>query len=1071
MRFSAEAAAVFLSATLTVFAQPPDDAAVRAAVERYYRAIEAEDVSAYLALWSAGAQRPLAESVTFLFDAIDDRFPQIAVLRSVPLGPVGPVGPVSPGNNDGRLRVYVQLRRERTRRGRGGEPDHVTGDEITTLTFARENGELKVVSEGPPAETLAAELAAAATPEQRTALLDAEPDLLGAPLVSALSRVAATESGMQRYPRAEQLFRLAVELARRTGSRKEEGEALHNIGTALYFQRRFPEAMAAYEERRALEQHRGDDLAMAAALVGIATIHYTVAEYTQALAGYRTALAIQDRVEDRPAAAVTLISTGNVRYVQGDYRAALRDYARSRELHRAMRDTAGEARALEGLGRTYAAQGDYAAALAAFSGVLEEARARGDRARQGTSHQSVADIHVRLGNLDAARSEYEQGRDHFTALGQLGDAGRSWQGLGMTELLAGRFAEAERAYGRSIAACTEGLDPECTAHAVVGLAFAQYAQDKFEDAAVSYRRAVAAFTKLVGPEPAARAEIGLSQALFRAGALEEAAQAAARARSAAVALGNDDVLWRALLAESRVAHKRPDGGALAPAGAAAVVVERMHEEAMQKPATAIPSDAPAALAALAVRRAWAGDHEEAWRLAIRIRELDVRAALAVNERDIARGMTAQEREEERAAALELLSLLAQRAREQGLPRPDEGRLSSLSERIAAAAASRAAAMQKLFGRHPDLPRWRGLERISIAAAQSNIPEGTVVLDFIVDDDDVLLTVARAAPHAVTAYPIALRRRELSERISALLDERTLRDSGRWRAAASELGSRLLPAAVSEALAGARHVLILPHDVLWRVPFEALPAGDRYLGERTPVSYVGSYLALLHPGARHDDREADLTAIGASVLSDAEMKQLRQTAPGWKLRPPEAAARELAGVAGVYEGRATVLAGAGATEPAIRDRLASASRQTAVHIASPFRLNAAGPLFSPVLLSGGADAAAGEDDGVLELRELLNMNVAARTAVLSDGSAMSMRDAAARSGMLQWGWLAAGVPALACPRWTVDEEAARATLIEFHRDLRAGKSTAEALQAARAAVRARAEWSAPYYWAAWIAFGS
>ena len=1059
MRFSAEAAAV-VAALLTAPAQPSDDATVRAAVERYYRAIETEDVAGYLALWTAGPQRPLAASVKFLFDAIDDRFPQITVLRSVAVGPA----------RHERLRVRVQLHRERTRRGQGGEPDRLTGEEITTLTFAREEGEWKVLSEGSPAETLAAELAAAATPEQQTALLEAEPDLVGAPLVSALSRAGANESAMQRYERAEQVFRLAVELARRTGSRKEEGEALQNIGTALYFQRRFPEAMAAYEERRALEQRRGDDLAMAAALVGIATIHYTVAEYTEALAGYRMALAIQDRLEDRPAAAVTLISTGNVRYVQGDYPAALHDYARSRELHRAMRDTAGEARALEGLGRTYAAQGDYAAALAAFSGVLDDARARGDRARQGTSHHSVGEVHVRLGNLDAARSHYQQGLDHFTALGQLGEAGRSWQGLGMSELLAGRFSDAERAYSRSIAACTEGLDPECRAHAVVGLAFAQFAQDKYEDSAASYRRAIEAFTALAGPEPAARAEIGLSQALLRTGALEEAGRAAARARTAAVALGNDDVLWRALLAESRVAQKTPDGGPLAAAGAAAAVVERMHEEALQKPATPVPSDAPAALAALAVLRARAGDHEEAWRLAIRIRELDVRAALAVNERDIARGMTPQEREEERAAALELLSLLAQRTREQGLPRPDPRRMTSLSDRIAAAAAARDAAMQKLFDRHPDLPQWRGRERISLAAARSNIPEGTVVLDFIVDDDDVLLTVGRAAPQPVTAYAIAMRRRELSERISTLLEERTLRDAGRWRGAASELAARLLPAAVSDALAGARRVIILPHDVLWRVPFDALPAGDHYLGERAAVSYAGSYLALLRPDARDQIVDPDLTAAGAAVLPDGVIKRLQQTAPGWTPRSPEGAARELAAVARVYEGHSTVAAGAAATERTVRDRLASATRQSSVHMATSFRLNAAGPLFSPLLLAGGPSAPAGDDDGVLELRELLNMNVAARVAVLSDGSAMSMRDAAARSGVLQWAWLAAGVTSLLCPRWSAGEAVSTATLTEFHRALRAGMGTAAALQAARAAVRARPEWSAPYYWAGWMALG-
>ena len=1051
------ASGVLIAALLTTPGQAVDEAAVRAAVVRYYRAIEAEDAAAYLSLWSSGTHRPLPESVKFLFEWVDDRFHEIEVLRSVQVG--------------ARLRVRVRVRRERTRRGQSGEPDSIASDEIASLTFVSESGQWKVWSEGTPADTLAAELASAETAADREALLEAEPDLIATPLVSALNRIASNESVMQRYARALELFELVVELARRTGSRTEEGEALQNIGTALFFQRRYPEALAAYERRREFEARHGDDLAMAAAIAGISTIRYTLAEYSQALAGYRLALAIQERLDERPAAAVTLISIANVRYVQGDYPAALRDYARSRDLHRTLHDRAGEARALDGLGRTHAAQGDYAAALVAFAGVLEEGRARGDRVRQATGHQSVGEVHLRLGNLDAARDHYGQSREHFLSLGQPGNAGRSWQGLAMTELVAGRFAAAEVAYERSIAACTDPGEADCAAHAIVGLAYAQFAQQKFLQSIASYRRAIEAFSALSAGEPAARAEIGLSQALLRAGALEDAAAAAARARTVAVALGSDDVLWRALLAESRVARKSSTGGAISACRAAAGVVQRMHDEALQKPATAIPADAPSAFAALAVLHALSGEHEQAWRSAVRMRDLDVRAALAVNEREIARGLAPEEREEERARSAELLSLLAQHAREQALPRPDAVRLGDLSKRIAAAASERAAAMQTLFSRYPGLARWRGLEPAPVDVVRSKIPDGTVILDFIVDDDEVLAAVVTGGRDAkVTTHTTAVPRRELSERVAALLDERVLRDSTGWRAAASELASRLLPPAASAAIRGAKRLIILPHDVLWRVPFEALPAGGGYLADTAQVTYAGSYAALLGPESGEAAPARDLIAIGVPVLSDSSAEQLQQTAPGWKLRSAEEAARELAAAAGVYEGRATTLMGAEATERAVRESLAAASVRTSVHIAAPFRINGTSPLFSPALLSGGGSTSGAERDGQIELRDVLNMNVAARAAILSDGSAMSMRDAAAKSGIVEWAWLGAGVPALLLARWGADP-AGSTLLAEFHRGLLTGSDAAAALQSARAAVRKRAEWSAPYFWAGWMIFGN
>lgn len=1046
-----------LVATVLTAGQAVDDGAVRAAVARYYRAVEAEDAAVYLSLWSSGTHRPLPESVKFLFDWVDDRFPEIEVLRIVQVG--------------GRVRVRVRLRRERTRRGPSGAPDSITSEEVVSLTFVSERGEWKVWSEGTPADTLAAELASAASAADREALLEAEPDLIATPLVSALNRIASNESVMRRYARALELFEVAVELARRTGSRKEEGEALQNIGTALFFQRRYAEALAAYERRREFEAQHGDDLAMAAAIVGLSTVRYTLAEYSQALAGYRLALAIQERLDDRPAAAVTLISIANVRYVQGDYPAALRDYARSRDLHRTLHDRAGESRALEGLGRTHAAQGDYAAALVALAGVLEEGRARGDRVRQGTSHQSVGEVHLRLGNLDAARDHYEQSREHFLSLGQLGDAGRSWQGLAMTELVAGRFAAAEIAYARSIAACADPQEAECVAHAVVGLAYAQFAQQKFLQSIASYRRAIEAFSALSAREPAARAEIGLSQALLRAGALEDAAAAAARGRTAAVALGSDDVLWRALLAESRVARRSPAGGAIAASRAAAAVVQRMHDEALQKPATAIPADAPSAFAALAVLHALSGEHEQAWRSAVRMRDLDLRAALAVNEREMARGLAPEEREEERVRSAELLSLLAQQAREQALPRPDAVRLDDLSKRIAAAAAERSAAMQTLFSRHPGLARWRGLEPAAVDVIQSRIPDGTVILDFTVDDDEVLVAVVTAGRDwNVTTHAIGMPRRELSERVAVLLDEQVLRDSARWRAAGSELAARLLPAGAQAAIAAAKRLIILPHDVLWRVPFEALPAGEGYLADRTQVIYAGSYAALLGPESAEAAPARDLIAIGVPVLSDSLAGQLQQTAPNWKLRSAEEAERELTTVAGVYEDRATTLTGVEATEGAVRERLAAASARTLVHIAAPFRINGTSPLFSTALLSGGGSTSGAEHDGQIELREVLNMRVAARAAILSDGTALSMREAAGKSGMVQWAWLGAGVPAVLLARWGADS-AGTSLLAEFHRGLLAGRDAAAALQSARGAVRARAESSAPYFWAGWMAFGN
>ena len=57
--------------------------------------------------------------------------------------------------------------------------------------------------------------------------------------------------------------------------------------------------------------------------------------------------------------------------------------------------------------------------------------------------------------------------------------------------------------------------------------------------------------------------------------------------------------------------------------------------------------------------------------------------------------------------------------------------------------------------------------------------------------------------------------------------------------------------------------------------------------------------------------------------------------------------------------------------------------------------------------------------------------------LSDGAATSMRDGAAAAYVVQWAWLAAGVPSMIMPRWAGDPAASEALLAEFHRRLTSG----------------------------------
>jgi tetratricopeptide (TPR) repeat protein/CHAT domain-containing protein len=1032
--------------------QGTDDPKLQAAVQQFFAMQETEDIEGYLSLWSKTAQRPQQAQLQFIFDSGDDKFSEIAIVTATPIGD--------------RVRVRVRATRDRTSPSRvpGGPSRNLHSTSEWGLLYVREENEWKLLREGAVADALADSLFEAKTAEEREAILAAEPDLVNDAVVVAVARRAGMATVSRAYPLAQAGFELMLDLARRTGNRKLEGEALQNIANAMYFRRNFAGALQAYEERLALERTREDLEGMAAAQVGIGTIRYTYADYGAALAAYREALAMQERIGDDALIATTLISTGNVLYLQGDYPGAISDYTRSRDINRKTGNKSGETDALEGMGRVFLAQGDYVAALDAFAGVLAEAKATNNRRDQGTALLSIGDVHFRLGNLDISRKAFDEARAHFDATKDLAYAGRAWQALALIDLVVGRFVLAEEGYKKSTASCGAADDRECVASATVGLAFAETAQDKFTAGIASYKKGIDAFTALKRQEPAARARIGLAQAFAGSNDLAAALDAASLARADGEALANDDVLWRALVARAGALRRmREPVKAMADAQAAISAVDRLVEVAKVRPSAQVARDSSSAFAMLALLQAEAGDAAAAFESAERMRAHDLRVLLAPGERDISRGMTDAERDEERAIAVDLVSLHAQLSREKGLPKPDAARIARLEKTVAEATATRTAQQQRLFERLPDLRRWRGLTPAATPAeAAALLPDSdTALVQLVVGDEILLVLIARRSAegmHFSSLFEHASRR-VLADRVARLMRPETLRDVKAWRLA----GLELIPG-LSASLANARRAIVIPHEILWRVPFEALPAETGYLADSTTIVYAPSVTALAAIPRRVGEPAAlDLLAVSAPALPPEMTDQLAQTAPDWTVRTPASAEGELrAIVEGADPARVGVVESAAATEATLRERLPTAS---VLHLAAPFRINGASPLFSPFLCA--PDSA---NDAALEAREIMNLDLRARLAIISDVSAMTMREAADEVGVVAWAWRAAGVPSLVMPRWVVEDAVSSQFLTELHLRIRAAGGAEAALRAARDKVRRTAATAAPFFWAGWMLIG-
>ena len=200
--------------------------------------------------------------------------------------------------------------------------------------------------------------------------------------------------------------------------------------------------------------------------------------------------------------------------------------------------------------------------------------------------------------------------------------------------------------------------------------------------------------------------------------------------------------------------------------------------------------------------------------------------------------------------------------------------------------------------------------------------GEALAEFVIDDDDLLVLIATRGSRApdCRAFLTSLSRQTLAERIAHAVEPGTLRDVAAWRQASVELmGS--IPSGAWSLISDAPKVVLIPDDVLWRVPFEALPVGDGYLADRTAVLYAGSATSLSHvvrPSVESATRS--FVAITSPEIPASTRDRLQATAPGWTLRPADASDGEMQALAEVFDDPpATILRGISATESAFRDR--------------------------------------------------------------------------------------------------------------------------------------------------------
>jgi tetratricopeptide (TPR) repeat protein/CHAT domain-containing protein len=1035
-----------------------DEDVLRGLVRQYYDAQTNKDVDKALGFWSTAANpRMSREGFVTLFGAGEARYT------------VG-IESVSIRNDEARVRVALEVERTIVR---DNVPTVIRQSLVNSELWRREGTSWKLLREGSIAEDLADDLLAAPPADRLGMTAGNSPEInraLRYVLAQRASMLAATTA---QYARAREIFELVLALARATNDRRSESETLQNIANAYYFLKSYQDATDFYQQRLALSREMADDEAAAASLLGLATVAYAQAEYTPAVTSFREALAIYEKRDEGASIGRTLVSIGNVQYLQADYDAASASYRRALDLLVAGMDPQGAAFARRGLGRVFAAQGDVASALDTYGQILADARALTvvnpkSSTDVATALESIGELHFRLGNTDQARAAFDEARRLSDR--DLEAAGRLLGSLGLTELVAGRFDAALANYTDSRTRFEQGKMPEGVARAWVGIGFSQTAREKFADAMAAYRTAIKMFDDQNDNEGSARAWLGLS--LAQSGTTDHAAalESAQHVKTIAERIKSADLSWRANVRVGEALRKLARlEDARKSFEDAIVTIDHLAADVPIDPGTrAQLDDSASAWTGLAFTLAAQGDPAAALAAAESRRAHIRRVQLGGFQRDITRGATPEEQADEQGIVRDLISTRAQVRAERNASRPDAARLARLEQQLGTLVARRADQQSRLYARLPELQQWRGLGPSSPVDLNALVTDSrSLAIEYLLSDDELLvLTVAHGetAPD-VAATAVAGSRRDLAEKIAQAMQPAVLGNAAEWRKRSAPIAAFVLNP-ISARLEARDRAIIVPDDLLWKVPFEALPAGDGELAAVTYVTYATSLatLALEHRIAASQPTPDRIVAgiVAAPEIPAAIRTQLTLTQQGWKAPDAEIALAAAHEIAKTYGDGATLRTGTEATEAAARALIESSD---VLHISAPLLMSGPTPLFSSLLLGGApADKDEGvKNDGRWETREWFGVTGRTRVAVLADASSFGAAGVGGSMDALAWAAAAAGVPALVIARWPADGFASAAVLAAFHAQMAKGSPPAEAWRNAITAARTKPG-GAPADWA-------
>lgn len=443
-------------------------------------------------------------------------------------------------------------------------------------------------------------------------------------------------------------------------------------------------------------------------------------------------------------------------------------------------------------------------------------------------------------------------------------------------------------------------------------------------------------------------------------------------------------------------------------------------------------------------------------------------------------MTPSEKKEEQRLNQAIIAINNEIREEKLKKSADPVQLEHLNAKLDSARLKYASFQDLFYAAHPE---WRALPG-QIGALKPDdlnrlIPnQKTALLDYVVTKEKCyLFLLSNQAPNRgfdLKVYPINIKEEDLKKMVNRFRQMLASRHPD-FAEPSRELYDLLIKPAESQLL-GISAIGIVPDGVLWELPFQTLQSKEnRYLIEDSSIFFSPSLSVLRELERRRGagNGQTSLLAFANPLAGASSLAEIQETRNGERLVALPDAETEVRSLTRFFAAnRSNVFIGANADEKTFKSQ---APAHSIIHCATHGVLDNNHPLYSYLLFSN-ADGDGG-NDGLLEAREIMNLELNADLVVLSACETARGR-VGAGEGMIgmSWAFFAAGCRATVVSQWKVNSASTAEWMTGFYQELRQtndGKKIvkADALRLAMLRTMKDRRYGHPFYWAGFILIGS